>query len=141
MWTYFYDVDMIYSWLDKGLDKQLNLLDSIKAGHLDDTPTGRFLESIKNRFPPEGYYDIICYVQLNVELSVAAKSRVMLRETGLDQELPMTDEQKEWILSQIIEYRLLEKSLGKAARMTIAPIVKDLPADLKVLNDLKAECK
>ena len=40
MWTYFYDVDMIHRWLDKGLDKQLALLDSIKDGHLDDTPTG-----------------------------------------------------------------------------------------------------
>ena len=59
----------------------------------------------------------------------------------MDQELPMTDDQKEWILSQIIEYRLLEKSLGKAAKMTIAPVVKNHPADLKVLNDLKAECK
>ena len=46
----------------------------------------------------------------------------------------MTDDQKEWILSQIIEYRLLEKSLGKAAKMTIAPVVKNHPADLKVLN-------
>jgi hypothetical protein len=53
----------------------------------------------------------------------------------------MTDDQKEWILSQFIEYRLLEKSLGKAAKMTIAPVVKNHPADLKVLNDLKAECK
>lgn len=140
MWTYFYDVDMIYSWLDKGLDNHLKLLDSIKSGHLDDTPTGRFLESVKNAFPPEVYFDIICYVQLNVELSVAAKSRVMLREIGLDQELPMTDDQKESILSQIIEYRLLGKSLGKAAKMTIAPIMKNHPADLKALNDLKAEC-
>ena len=141
MWIYYYDVDMIYSWLDKGLDKQLQLLDSIKAGHLDDTATGRFLESVKNTFPPEAYFDIICYVQLNVELSVAAKSRVMLRETGLDQVMPMTDDQKELILSQINEHQLLEKSLGKTARMIIAPIVKNYPADLKVLNDLKAECK
>ena len=136
-----YDVDMIHRWLDKGLDKQLSLLDSIKNGHLDDTPTGVFLESVKDAFPAEDFFDIICYVQLNVELNVAAKSRVMIRESGLERDLPLSDEEKELIMAQYTEYKILEKNLGKAARMTIAPIVKFYPADQKALEDLKAECK
>ena len=141
VWTYFYDVKMIHSWIDTGLDKQLNLLDSIKAGHLDDTSTGKFLESVKDAFPPEDFFDIICYVQLHVELSVASRSRVMLRESGLERELPLTDEMKELILSQYTEYKILEKRLGHTARMTIAPIVKYDPAEYKALEDLRAECK
>jgi RsiW-degrading membrane proteinase PrsW (M82 family) len=141
MWTYFYDVDMIHRWLDKGLDKQLALLDSIKNGHLDDTPTGIFLQSVKDAFPPEVFFDIICYVQLNVELNVAAKSRVMIRESGLERDLPLSDEEKELFMAQYTEYKILEKNLGKAARMTIAPIVKFYPADQKALEDLKAECQ
>ena len=132
MWTYYYDVDMIHRWLDKGLDKQLSLLDSIKNGHLDDTPTGVFLESVKDAFPAEDFFDIICY---------AAKSRVMIRESGLERDLPLSDEEKELIMAQYTEYKILEKNLGKAARMTIAPIVKFYPADQKALEDLKAECK
>ncbi len=141
MWTYYYDVDMIHRWIDKGLDKQFALLDSIKSGQLDNTETGKFLVSIKEKFPPEDFFDIICYVQLHVELSVAAKSRVMIRESGLVKDLPLTDENKELILSQYEEYKLLERRLGKAARMTIAPIVKYYPADFKALEDLRAECK
>ena len=141
MWTYFYDVDMIHRWLDKGLDKQLSLLDSIKNGHLDDTSTGIFLQSVKDAFPPEAFFDIICYVQLNVELNVAAKSRVMIRESGLERDLPLSDEEKELFMAQYTEYKILEKNLGKAARMTIAPIVKFYPADQKALEDLRAECK
>ena len=141
MWTYYYDVDMIHRWLDKGLDKQLSLLNAIKDGHLDDTPTGVFLESVKDAFPAEDFFDIICYVQLNVELNVAAKSRVMIRESGLERDLPLSDEEKELIMAQYTEYKILEKNLGKAARMTIAPIVKFYPADQKALEDLKAECK
>ena len=141
VWIYFYDVEMIHSWLDTGLDKQLSLLDSIKKGHLDNTPTGNFLESVKNVFPPEDFFDIICYVQLHVELSVASRSRVMVRESGLEHDLPLTDEMKELILSQYTEYKLLEKRLGNAARMTIAPIVKYDPAEYKVLEDLRTECK
>ena len=141
VWTYFYDVEMIHSWIDTGLDKQLDLLASIKTGRLDDTPTGKFLESVKDAFPPKDFFDIICYVQLHVELSVASRSRVMLRESGLEDNLPLSDEMKEQIISQYIEYKTLEKRLGNAARMTIAPIVKYDPAEYKALEDLRAECK
>ena len=141
MWTYYYDVDMIHRWIDKGLDKQFTLLDSIKSGQLDNTTTGRFLLSVKEKFPPEDFFDIICYVQLHVELSVAAKSRVMVRESGLVKDLPLTDEDKSLILSQYEEFKILEQKLGKVARMTIAPIVKNYPADQKALEDLRAECK
>jgi RsiW-degrading membrane proteinase PrsW (M82 family) len=141
VWIYFYDVEMIHSWLDTGLDKQLSLLDSIKKGHLDNTPTGNFLESVKDAFPPEDYFDIICYVQLHVELSVASRSRVMIRESGLEHDLPLTDEKKELVLSQYTEYKILEKRLGNAARMIIAPIVNFDPAEYKALEELRAECK
>ena len=141
VWTYFYDVEMIHRWLDTGLDKQLSLLDSIKKGHLSDTPTGHFLQSVKDAFPPEDFFDMICFVQLHVRLSVASRSRVMLWESGLERDLPLTDEMKELLLSQYAEYKLLEKRLGNAARMTIAPIVKFDPAEYKALEDLRAECK
>ena len=140
VWTYLFDIELIHSWLDKGLDHQMVLLDFIKKGYLSKTPTGMFLESVKDAFPPEVFFDIICYIQLHVELSVAAKSRVMMRETGLDQEYPLTDEKKALILSQYKEYKLLEKRLGETARMTIAPIVKYNPADYKALEDLQTEC-
>ncbi len=93
------------------------------------------------KFPPEDFFDIICYVQLHVELSVAAKSRVMVRESGLAKDFPLTEENKELILSQYEEYKILEKRLGKLARMTIAPIVKYYPADYKALEALRAECR
>ena len=141
VWTYFYDVEMIHRWLDTGLDKQLSLLDSIKKGQLSDTPTGHFLQSVKDAFPPEDFFDMICFVQLHVRLSVAFRSRVMLWESGLERDLPLTDEMKELILSQYTEYRLLEKRLGNTARMTIAPIVKYDPAEYKALEDLRTECK
>ena len=141
VWTYFYDVEMIHSWMDTGLDKQLSLLHSIRNGHLGDTPTGKFLESVRDAFPPEDFFDIICYVQLHVELSVASRSRVMVRESGLEHVLPLTDEMKELVLSQYSEYKFLEKRLGKAARMTITPIVKFEPAEYKALEDLRTECR
>ena len=138
-WTYQYDGDMIHRWLDRGLDKQVSLLQSIKEGHLGDTKTGEYLMSVKESFPPEVFFDVICYVQLNVELSVAAKSRFMMREAGLD--MPLDEDQINTYLSQYEEFKILEKGLGKTARMTIAPVVKFYPADRKALEDLLAECR
>lgn len=139
VWTYQYDADMIHRWLDRGLDKQVSLLQAIQEGHLGETKTGEFLMSVKENFPPEVFFDIICFVQLHVSLSVAAKSRFMMREAGID--LPLDDAQKEQYLSQYKEYTTLEKTLGQSARMTIAPVVKFYPADRKALEDLLAECR
>ena len=139
VWTYQYDGDMIHRWLDKGLDKQVDLFRSIQEGNLSETKTGQFLLSVKETFPPEVFFDVICFVQLHIALSVAAKSRFMMREAGMD--LPIPDEKKEEYLSQYAEYNNLEKSLGKTARITIAPVVKFYPADRKALEDLLAECR
>ena len=138
VWTYQYDGDMIHRWLDRGLDKQVSLLQAIQRGELGDTKTGQFLMSVKESFPPIVFFDVICYVELNVELSVAAKSRFMMREAGVD--IPLTDEQKQSYLEKYTEFMTLEKRLGKTARMTIAPVVKFYPADRKALEDLMAEC-
>ena len=138
IWIYQYDGDMIHRWLDRGLDKQVSLLMSIKDGQLGDTKTGRFLMSVKDNFPPEVFFDVICYVQLYVELSVAAKSRFMMREAGMD--MPLSEPDKERYMSQYNEFKSLEKSLGKSARMTVAPVVKFYPADRKSFDDLLEEC-
>ena len=139
IWVHQYDGDMIHRWLDRGLDKQVSLLSSIHEGSLGDTKTGQFLLSVKQQFPPEVFFDIICFVQLHVELSVAAKSRFMMREAGMD--LPLEDAQKQLYLEQYAEFKSLEKRLGRSAKMTIAPVVKFYPADRKALEDLLAECK
>ena len=137
--VYFYDIDMTHRWLDSGLDMQINLLRSIGGGQLVNTPTGAFLESVKELFPPNVYFDIICYVRLQIELSVAAKTRFMLHEVGMDE--PLEANKKELYMSQFVELSELEKNIGPSAKMTIAPIVKLSPADTQALNNLLKECK
>ena len=139
VWVYQYDGDMIHRWLDRGLDKQVALMMDIQQGHLGETKTGQFLLSIKENFPAEVYFDIICYVQLYIELAVAAKSRFMTREAGLDE--PLDEATRNRYLEQYAEFKNLEKALGKSARMTVAPVVKFYPADRKALEELLAECR
>lgn len=139
VWVYQYDGDMIHRWLDRGLDKQVALMMDIQQGHLGETKTGQFLLSVKENFPAEVYFDIICYVQLYIELAVAAKSRFMTREAGLDE--PLDEATRNRYLEQYAEFKNLEKALGQSAKMTVAPVVKFYPADRKALDELLAECR
>ncbi len=139
VWVYQYDGDMIHRWLDRGLDKQVALMMDIQQGHLGETKTGQFLLSVKENFPAEVYFDIICYVQLYIELAVAAKSRFMTREAGLDE--PLDEATRNRYLDQYAEFKNLEKALGQSAKMTVAPVVKFYPADRKALDELLAECR
>ena len=139
LWTYHYDSGMIHRWLDKGIDKQIALLTSIREGNLEQTRTGAFLLSVRDAFPPEVFFDIICFVQLHMELTLAARSRFMLHEAGLA--FPLEPERAQELLSQYSEYVTLEKRLGRTARMAVAPVVKFYPSDRKALDDLLSECK
>lgn len=139
LWTYHYDSGMIHRWLDKGIDKQIALLTSIREGNLEHTRAGEFLLSVKDAFPPEVFFDIICFVQLHVELTLAARSRFMLHEAGLA--FPLEPEESRKLLSQYAEYEALGKRLGRTARMAVAPVVKFYPSDRKALDDLLSECK
>ncbi len=139
VWVYQYDGDMIHRWLDRGLDKQVALMMDIQQGLLGETKTGQFLLSVKENFPAEVYFDIICYVQLYIELAVAAKSRFMTREAGLDE--PLDEATRNRYLEQYAEFKNLEKALGQSAKMTVAPVVKFYPADRKAMDELLAECR
>ena len=139
LWTYQYDAGMIHRWLDKGIDKQIALLTSIREGNLEHTRTGAFLLSVRDAFPPEVFFDIICFVQLHMELTLAARSWFMLHEAGLA--FPLEPERAQELLSQYSEYVTLEKRLGRTARMAVAPVVKFYPSDRKALDDLLSECK
>ena len=139
LWTYQYDAEMINRWLDRGLDKQIALIGAIQEGQLVDTPTGQYLMSVKDSFPAEVFFDIICYVQLYLELSVASKSRYLLKEAGIEE--PLDDSQKQSTLDKYKEFTILEKGLSKSARMAIAPVVKFYPADRRALDELLYQCR
>ena len=139
VWIWQYDTNMIPRWIDKGLNNQLAVALSLREGKLDDTPTGQYLLKVKNAFSPEVFNDLVRYVQLYTELSVAAKSRFMVREAGLD--YPMDEERRQTLFSQYEEYQQLEQRLEASVRSIVAPLLKFYPADRKALSDLIKDCK
>ncbi len=111
-------------WLGAGLDLDMELLEQILSGEVVETRVGRYLHSLKQRFPGEVVADMLCMLQIHVELSARAKGLMIARAAGID--LPMD----EHVLANLDELRFLEKSIGPTGRMAVQPCLRTSSRDL-----------
>src|SRR5258707_1116769 len=72
------------TWLGKGFDADAEMLALINSGQLSDSPVGRYLHSLKDKFQGPIVADILCYLRLHTELALRAKGILMMRESGLE---------------------------------------------------------
>ncbi len=120
----------IHQWVDDCINNEITLLGSIKRGELGQTHAGEYLMTLKERFDPEVFFDMCCYVEEFLELSIAAKSNLILKEAGLPRRtLPSSE-------ARIAEMRALRKRIGKVGELAIRPIVKINDVDQWVVNEL-----
>jgi hypothetical protein len=107
----------IHNWIDQCLNNDVVLLASIKKGELAKTNAGKYLLSIKDAFPPEVFFDICCYISEYLELSITAKSNLILHGAGF----PI--QHKEENEARVSELKALRKRIGKAGIQAVSPIV------------------
>ena len=119
-------------WLGTGFDTDVQTLELINAGWIADTPTGRYLETLRERFQGPLLADVLCYLRLHTELSLRAKGLLMMRENGFD---PALDDEAR---AGLAELRYLEGSLGKTGLRALRPILPMSPKDLWQIYLLKA---
>lgn len=120
----------VADWLGQGFDADAKTLESINSGHFSDSPTGRYLHSLKQRFKGPVVADLLCYLRLYTELALRAKGVLMMRENGF--EVPVDDETK----AKFTEMRYLEKSIGKTGLLAIQPMLHMSQKDLWQLTML-----
>lgn len=130
------DIDnrIIHKWLDMCINNDIVLLAAMKEGKLKDTAAGQYLMSIKEKFQPEIFFDIWNYVCLFLELSIAAKSRMIMKEAGID--IPLDEKVHQENLEKIAEWKTLHKIIGPAATMALNPIISIKSADKWVIHEL-----
>ncbi|UCF79431.1 MAG: PrsW family intramembrane metalloprotease [Candidatus Eiseniibacteriota bacterium] len=121
----------LQKWLGVGFDTDSELLRMITTGSIAETPVGAYLMSLKDKFPGEVVADMLCLLQLHLELSIRAKGMLLMREAG--HEVPVDPEIRE----KFAELRYLEKSIGKTGRLTILPFLRWSSRDLWQLYMLK----
>jgi len=111
-------------WLGKGFDADAEMLALINSGRLSDSPVGRYLHTLKDRFKGPVVADLLCYLRLHTELALRAKGILMMRESGF--EVPVDDATRE----RFAELRYLEGSIGRTGRLAIQPMLHMSHKDL-----------
>lgn len=107
----------VHEWLDEGINNEISLLGAVKRGEFHETRAGEYMLSLKQSFDPETFFDMFCYVQNYLELSIAARSNMILKEAGLE---PVHDPANEARLHEMAELR---KRIGPTGELALRPIV------------------
>jgi protease PrsW len=112
-------------WLGVGFDTDRELLEMITSGRLGETRIGGYFQSLQTRFRGEVLADMLCLLRLHLELSIAAKGMMLMRETGF--EVPPDPEWRE----KLAEMEFLEKSVGKTGILAVSPFIHTGKAQLR----------
>ena len=107
-------------WLGIGFDTDIELLQQIATGEIRDTRVGRYLESLKSTFPAIVVADMLCLLQIHLELSVRAKGFMLARQSNL------------------LELRYLERSVGKTGTRALRAFINLSSRDLWQIYVLNA---
>ena len=78
-------------------------------------------------------FDIFMMLSLYWDLSIQAKSVLMLRESGLN--IPLTPEQRKDTEAKLTEFLTLKKSIGLAAIVLLTPVMKIRSFDAWVIKN------
>lgn len=111
-------------WLGDRLDKDVDLLHDISTGQFSGTHAARYLQSLKSSFAPEVVGDMLCLLQLSLELSARAKGDLLMREIGFD--VPPDPS----LTAKLKELRYLEKIIGPTGRRAMAPLISPTSREL-----------
>jgi RsiW-degrading membrane proteinase PrsW (M82 family) len=103
-------------WLGLGLDTDVELLQSIRSGQIGGTRVGEYLRSLTSRFPGPVVADMLCLLQIHLELSIRAKGLLLAREAGLP--VPVGRD----VRANLDELRYLEKAIGPTGLLAMKPI-------------------
>jgi RsiW-degrading membrane proteinase PrsW (M82 family) len=121
----------IRNWLELEFDTEVSMLRMIRKGQFSETKTGAYLVSLKDHFPGAVVLDMYCFISLYLELSMKAKSMMMLKENDLqvppDPEIPV----------KLLELKALRKSIGRGGYLAIAPVLRMSRKDLWKINLLE----
>jgi RsiW-degrading membrane proteinase PrsW (M82 family) len=120
------------TWMGTKLDKDLDLLQMITTGTISDSRAGSYLRSLEQTFAPLILADMICYLQLSLELSAQAKGDLLRREIGFptvdDPELP----------GRLKELKFLEGRIGGAGKLALGPLLGSTHRDTWEIQQLKS---
>lgn len=115
---------MVRNWLELGMDSDVKLLEYILSGNIAETKIGRYLLSLKSKFPGEVVADMLCFLRIHLELAIRAKGVLLLRNAGFRATLDPEIKEK------FAELKFLEKNIGTTGKLALSPILRTSTRDL-----------
>ena len=116
--------------LDQGLPRlevmhfvDIQTRSAIRSGNFSSTKAGEYMLSIREQFPPEVFFDMVCYVQLFLEIRIDKQSDMLLRQAGFTDE-NAEKKHKERSLKKA-ELASLAAQIGRTGMRVLAPLVRD----------------
>jgi len=128
------DEKLIHKWLDLCISNDIALLTSMKKGMLQSTNAGKYLLMAKEKFQPDVFFDICVYLGLYLELSIAAKSRMIMKESGL--EIRLSPEEHSSNKAKLTELHSLRSSIGTSGILLLRPFINEKAADEWAMSEL-----
>jgi RsiW-degrading membrane proteinase PrsW (M82 family) len=110
---------VLRNWIESDLESDVKRLEAISTGTFLDSPSGRYLRALRDRFKGEQLADMLCYLRVHGELAVRAKGLLLLRETGMPE--PPLDTQTR---DRLAELSQLERAIGKTGMLALRPLMK-----------------
>jgi RsiW-degrading membrane proteinase PrsW (M82 family) len=109
---------ILRTWIEVDLDSDVKRLEAISTGRFLDSPSGRYLQALRERFKGEQLADMLCYLRVHGELAVRAKGILLLRESGLPD--PPLDAETRGRLTELAQ---LERTIGKGGLLALRPLM------------------
>lgn len=106
-------------WMGHGLDRDADLLELIHTGAIVDSPAGEYLASLRSRFPGPTVADMLCLLEIRLELAMRVKGLLLAREAGFE---PAPDPH---VVASLRELRYLERSIGPTGRLAMRPLLPE----------------
>ena len=124
----------LHAWLDEDSESTVQLLQSIRTGTFRDSPSGRYIRSLSDRFHGEALADMLCLLQLHGELTLRAKGILLLHESGM--EVPELDTETR---DKLAEVEQLKRSIGRTGMLMLRPYIMASGKDLWQLRLLEGQ--
>lgn len=123
-WVFQRSEHVTQEWLGVGFDTDQELLKLISLRGVSDSRVGDYLDSLREKFPGPVVADMLCYLKIHVELSIAAKGTLLMRKAGFAVPPDKTLKRK------FEELDYLKKSIGRTGILALAPFIHTSSHDL-----------
>ncbi len=114
----------LQNWMELSLETDMNLIKMITSDEISETKIGKYLYSLKTKFPSTVVVDMLCFLKIYAELAVRVKGILMMKEAGFRSSISLE------ITEKFNELKYLEKSIGTTGKLALSPILKRSTQDL-----------